>query len=95
MKTTLSETPKTCFLAKWAILFLQRTLSFFYRILFWIDRRGSELFNSWGTLESYSLVTQERRLLLNITKSVIGGAGRPKSLSADVVAKRLYWVDAR
>ena len=65
-----------------------------FRCVFWLDMRGS-LFESWATLESYSLVKEERKLLLNITSSFAEEAGRPTSLTADVKEKRLYWVDAR
>ena len=65
-----------------------------FRLVFWIDIRGS-LFDGWGVLESYSLVTEERKMLLNISSSFVENSGRPKSLSADIKEKRLYWVDAR
>ncbi|KAL3855399.1 hypothetical protein ACJMK2_014610 [Sinanodonta woodiana] len=62
--------------------------------IFWIDAKGA-LSSPWNTLESYSIFTGERQLLVNITDTLISGCGRPRALAADLADKRVYWVDAR
>ncbi|XP_052812410.1 low-density lipoprotein receptor 1-like [Mya arenaria] len=61
--------------------------------LFWIERRGSIL-SQTSTLESYSLQSDRKFHVYNMTATLPAG-GRPRALVADVEEKKLYWADAR
>lgn len=62
--------------------------------LFWIDRRGN-IQHHKAFIDSYSIVTESRFVVFNITPETVNNGGRPKALVADVETKRLFWVDAR
>ncbi|KAL4217508.1 Low-density lipoprotein receptor-related protein 1B [Mactra antiquata] len=63
--------------------------------LFWIDRPG-DVFNEKASIETYSIVTNTHSSILNvsITRNIKDG-GRPGNLVADVMDKKLYFIDAR
>ena len=63
------------------------------RLLFWINKRGHILDQS-STIESYSVVSERRTSIFNISGNASSEGGRPQAMVADVQEKRLYWVDA-
>ncbi|XP_076088165.1 low-density lipoprotein receptor-related protein 1B-like [Mytilus galloprovincialis] len=62
--------------------------------LFWIDSEG-DLYAPGACIERFNLKNNERSTIFNISKDELHNMGRPKGLTLDMKAHKIYWTDAR
>lgn len=73
--------------------FIASFIYFLVRLLFWINKRG-RIFDQFSSIEKFSVLTEKRTSIFNISSNSSQEGGRPQAMVADEQEKRLYWVDA-